>query len=181
MKKLFLAALFLTLQLTHAQYDYGIETRRDEFTREYTCAQRVDNSTSDDTGVMMMYADSFGYGFVIIRDFKNDPNTWVFNSLNLGAAREDYVYIRFQDGEIFSGTPAFTSVETSPQRVDAAGFYAEETLITKLLTVSEDVRVRFVGMHGTRDFTIKKEVFYQLAKGFGTQCLGIYRNNSQGG
>lgn len=179
MKKFFITAIFF-LTIAHAQYNYGLVKEVDEFTQDYSCSQRVDNSSRDDTGILLMYSDFFGYGLVIIRDFKNDRNSWVFSSASETPRPGDMVYIRFDDGEIVSGAPDFVFVETSPQRVDAAGFYADEIFVLKLLLVNEDVRVRFIGINGQRDFTIKKEVFFSLANEFGKQCMGISKDGTQG-
>jgi hypothetical protein len=173
MKKLFLAALFLTLQLTHAQYDYGLEIERDVFTNEFSCSQRVDNSIRDDSGIMLSYNRNTGYGIAFIRDFKNDPNTWVFNSLLTQPLPGDYAYIRFPNGEVISGIPDAVYVENSPQRIDAVIFYNVGYFIYQILNSTDDILIRFVGTYGRRDFKINKEVIFSLVAGFGSNCLGL--------
>jgi hypothetical protein len=171
MRRFFLIAVFC-FSWVYAQYDYGLKVDYDEFTGEYSCMQRVDNSVYDDTGVILIYTEFSGYAFIIVRDFKNDSTNWVFSSVGNSPMPGDFVYIRFPNSEVVSGAPDFTSVETSLQRVDAAGFNSDESFILRLLTVGDDVRVRFVGTHGQRDFTVSKEVFFSLADGFGRTCMG---------
>jgi hypothetical protein len=152
-------------------YDYGVREERDEFTHEYSCYHRVDNSLTDDSGIHLTYTDTLGYTLFIRRDFRNDPNSWVFSSASNTPYSSDLVYFRFPDGEVISKRPDYVAVNTEIQKTDLAGWGNVQDLVFKILSSPGDLRVRFVGTHGSRDFTIYHAVITTLASGFGQVCV----------
>lgn len=155
-------------------FDFGVTETRDEFTGVYSCRHMVNNALLDGTGITMVWApDGAGSPFLYItRDWSTDSRSWVWNSASNSPRPDDLVYLRFPDGEVISRRPNFVGVETDgPIKVDVAGFGDVGDLIYRILASPGDLRVRFSGMNGDRDFTIYHGVITTLAAGFGQTCL----------
>lgn len=168
-------ASFLTLVIGVANgqpYDFGVQTSTDEFTGDRTCYHRVDNGPYDDSGITLTQDMSGDLGTIvwIRRDFDYDPNTWTFNSMDTSPRGNDRVYIRWPDGTVDELRPDFVSVDTQYD-VETAAWWQAEDLARRLTTTRGEIRVRFAGWDGNRDFTIEGGVLHILGMHFFQICL----------
>lgn len=149
-------------------YDFGVSNNVDSFTKQETCRHRVDNSLYDDSGFTFARFHDGTYAVVIRRHWNNDRNTWVFNSYD---ERNAVVYVLFSTDEVLTRVPSSTDVEQDYEH-DLAYFFDNLglELVQRLSASTGDVRIRFSGQHGQRDFTINSGVIRALNEGFMREC-----------
>lgn len=156
----------LMLSAAFAAHDFGVEKSTDEFTGSSSCQQIVVNSQGDFTGLVLSSMNGLKIVAIIRSIGRNDDPA--FNMF--GVLSGDKVYVRFPtSGEVIEVVPDEVSVELGSHEV--AGIFGNQELITKLLSSPSEVRVRFSGGRGSKDFTINHDVILALAAGFGAECL----------
>ena len=149
----------------HAQVrDSGVTVRVDEFTGAHSCMQLVLNSAADSSGIGFQTGGDWGLVIFINRQFTGSD--WTFNSLVPTPRDSDLVYFRFGEDNVVSLKPTVVNIDTS-QRSEVAGFTGERDLAVRIMSAPGDIRVRFSGRDGNRDFTIQHGVAVALAQGFG--------------
>ena len=154
----------------HAQIrDLGVHEARDEFTGAYTCSQAIfsDRSVPNRPTIAMQAGEDDHVLIIISRGFERTD--WTFNSLSRTPGDNDRVFFRFvDDDEVVSLRPSSVSVSTS-SRMESASLW-DRDLAARILSATGDIRVRFSGPKGNRDFTISHEATTALAEGFGQIC-----------
>ena len=161
-----LVACVLLIGGAHAQVrDGGVREEVDEFTGTYSCLQLVLNSASDGSGIGFQTGND-DFGLVVFVNRRFTGSDWTFSSLSPMPRDRDLVYFRFGEDDVISLKPDIVDVDTS-QRSEVAGFIGARDLAAQIMSAPGDIRVRFSGRDGNRDFTILHGVAVALAQGFG--------------
>jgi len=157
------------LGVSQSLLDTGVENTTDEFTGERDCSQIVFHSRYDFTGIGLASDPKLETLVTFMRHLESVSDA-TFNMF--GRLSGDRVYVRFPStGEVLELTPFETTViSEGGMRVEAAAIFSD-SLAAKVMSSPTDLRIRFAGSDGNRDFTIQHDVVVALAQGFGRQCL----------
>lgn len=156
-------------------YDYGVE---ETYIEQYTCSQRVDNSLTDDSGIILTYTERYGYSITFVRDVTINRSGRVFNSRNNIPNVNDIVYIKLPNEEFYGIAPNLIFTENYYQKTESALILIQESFIINLLQTEGNIKIVFSGERNAQNFSITENVILQLAGNFGQRCLGK-QNNTQ--
>lgn len=173
--KRFVFVLFVLVSIGTAlsqAFDFGVREVTDEFTGISTCFQRVDNSLGDDSGITLSVDEELGVIVWIRRHWDMDRDTWMFNSMS-NNPWDEVVYIRFPKvEEVVTLAPDYIDVDI-PNDIETAAWWGAEELAYVLTHAESDIRIRFSGVHGNKDFTINRGVLEALRAGFFVECVPL--------
>jgi NDP-sugar pyrophosphorylase family protein len=197
MKKIISIAALAFCTLAFAEvWESEIIHETDEFTGHTVCLQIISNSINDNTGVAFTKSNNHGLVVTFLRHhsptrssdfifysgyvFSNDRVFLRFDEDDVviiepdrtdtsERSRADGIYIRFSADDYI--TIKLEEADVSDWRyIESATFY-DPGLLERLMSVREDIQVRFRSQGEHEDFTLKGDIFAGLAQGFGQECL----------